>query len=88
MEKYPQFQHQITLDDELKRIEVYIKMRNIRMPILARKTSNSIILEIIFINTNMEFKVTNIKTAYTESIKFIEEMYDEFNTTPLRQYSK
>jgi len=63
-------------------------MRNIKMPILARKTSNSIILEIIFINTNMEFKVTNIKTAYTDSIKFIEEMYDEFNTTPLRQYSK
>ena len=87
MEKYPRFQHQITLDSELKRIEVYIKMRNIRMPILARKTSNSIILEIIFININMKFKVTNIKTAYTDSIKFIEEMYDEFNTTPLRQYS-
>ena len=40
-----------------------------------------------FKNMPLEFKLTNLEEAYTEATQFIEEMNDEFLTTPKGEYN-
>lgn len=84
--KLPSSQHLITLDSEFNRINIYLKMRNIKMPLLVMRTTNDIKIDFTFDNTIIEFRITNINTSYKDAVQFIEAMCDEFNTPPIRQY--
>lgn len=86
MEKLHLSQLQIMRDKEFNRLQIYLKMRNIKMPMIVLRTTNGIKINFLFDNTHIDFKTTNIKTAYEDSVQFTEEMYDEFNTPPIRQY--
>lgn len=86
MEKSPLNQRQITRDKVFTDIQIYVKMRNIRIPVSIMRTSNGIKMDFIFSNTKIEFKATSKNKMYENSIKFIEEMNDEYHTPPVGVY--
>ncbi len=73
--------------DSIERIRIYIRMRNITVPIQLTAIKSGVKMVFAFKNMPLEFKLTNLEEAYTEATQFIEEMNDEFLTTPKGEYT-
>lgn len=59
-----------------RRIDVYVKMRQIKIPLtmVASKQDSKLTIIAGFKNTKINFSSSTLKTMYKDSIKFIEEM--------------
>lgn len=86
MEKSLVSQSQTMPDNEFTRFQAYLIMRNVSMPMALTQTKTGIKIIFRFSNTNVEFNSTDISTMYKHSIQITEEMYDIYNTEPLREY--
>lgn len=70
----------------LNRIRIYVKMRNIKVPTHIQKFKKGVTIKFNFANTVILFQVTNPNKLYEKSTQYIEEMNDEYNIHPLKQY--
>lgn len=71
----------------LNKLKIYLKMRNIKVPTNLTPYKHGIKILFGFNNTTLEFTVTNKSRAYSDAVQYIEEMNDEFNTHPYKEYT-
>lgn len=77
----------ISLDSITKDIKSYLHMRNISVPLFIYNNNTNISIIFRFDNTEIDFTTTNLITSYTDSINYIEEMNDDYTTSPFRHYT-
>ena len=81
------YSDKISLGSITKDIKAYLHMRDILVPLHIYNDNTKIVIVFKFNNIEITFTTTNIITSYNESIIYIEEMNDDYTTSPIRQYT-
>ena len=87
MEKQLSAQYRISQKKLINSINLYATMRNITVPMEIIPTKIGLKLIFIFKNIPLDFTVTNIEDSYIETVLFIEEMNDNYITSPIGHFT-